>query len=136
MAVKILPLFVHGQASWHGLDQEEPESSHRRGVPPVFTASWMGPHSISTLSARVLWLQRERKRELRACAGLIYTVLKRQGKYNRGKTHLGFRAVLSYGKHERYAIYVSYLLFRRLIKQPSFVYKRTILAPEASSPGK
>lgn len=96
----------------------------------------MSPHSISTLSAKVLWLQKERKRELRACAGLIYIVLERQGKYNRGKTHFGFRAILSYGKDERYAIYVPYLLFRRPVKQPFFVYKRTILAHEASSPGK
>ena len=45
-----------------------------------------------------------------------------------GKTHFGFRAVLSYGKHERNAIYVPYLLFGILVKQLAFMCKRSILA--------
>jgi hypothetical protein len=47
--------------------------------------------------------KKKRKRELRAYAGLVCSNTEdAKGKHrNRGKTHLGFKAVLSYGKPEK-----------------------------------
>lgn len=83
----------------------------------------MGPHSISTFSARVLSLQRERKRALRPGAGLSYS----NTEDAREILHFGFRAMLSYGKRKRNQIYVPYLPFK-ILEQPAFMCKRLILA--------
>lgn len=83
MAVKTLLLFTYDKPFWHCLEQEEPDPSHQKGV-HLFSrpVGWVPAPFLP--SARVLWLQRERKRELRACAGLIYIILKMRGKYYNG----------------------------------------------------
>lgn len=49
-----------------------------------------------------------------------------QGKYyiREKKKHFDFRAMLSYGKHERNQIYVPF----KILEQLAFMYKRLILA--------